>query len=297
MPIRPDCIELSVSNEFERNSYKEQILRYERQVKNKMEWILDCTFVIAVNIFTVPFLYFLVDIYIEYDWHHYSFNDEMFNFWYTRLIFVNATLFFFFGSRTSKFEYKSSNKFQKLIEEIDKEVGALLIKKTEEENKLPSVSIGDFYCGGIVFYVEPNGKHGLICQQNLRIYNITWDELGILNGKFIDMSITYPRRNKFDGEGFTDWYLPTTEEFRILRNNLTALNKKVVGFPLFPKERIDPYEQYVEEIEYEHSWLFWCQETRYGQRKHLNQFNSVLGKYVAVNKSDDYAHVLPIRSF
>jgi hypothetical protein len=293
LPNRPDFIELSDYCEYKREDYKKQVLQYKNEINDKVERILLCAYVIAVNIFTLPFLYYLDDTFDIHDWHSYSFNAEIFSQSWLMMLIVSLVII---GFGSSKFNYQSSNTWQILIDEIDQQIASLTAKKTDEENKLPTVNIGDIFGGGIVFHVEPNGKHGLICQKNLRL-RVTWDELVLLNDKLIDMSKSYLYHGKMDDDGFNDWYLPTTTEFKLLFINLRKLNKKVVSFPLFPKDRIDPYEQTFEEITYELRWWFWCQATSYGHYKHLNQFNSVLGD-VSVNcESDHVANVLPIRAF
>jgi hypothetical protein len=76
-------------------------------------------------------------------------------------------------------------------------------------------SIGESYDGGIIFYVTPNGRHGLIAE--------TQDQ-----GKcsFYDAQdyISTSSKHSKEGQKFTDWRLPTKNEL-----NLLFLKKDLVG--------------------------------------------------------------------
>jgi tetratricopeptide (TPR) repeat protein len=131
------------------------------------------------------------------------------------------------------------------------------VKKQVDEDKL---QIGSIYAGGIVFYIDPTGKHGLVCAskdfgraiwgighvgadggfadgggiRNTReIYeNASWitesKPFGWLTGKSIKKPITTAARLCIESNhnGYKDWYLPTVSEFVLIYKNL-YISKKI----------------------------------------------------------------------
>jgi hypothetical protein len=79
-------------------------------------------------------------------------------------------------------------------------------------------TVGEKFGGGIVFYVTPNGQHGLIVEENeFKIdknngYTKIYGMLGDINLK------------TEEAKNYTDWRLPTFQELKLLYNN-----KKEVG--------------------------------------------------------------------
>lgn len=105
---------------------------------------------------------------------------------------------------------------------------------------LPS-KIGETYQGGIVFYIDGTGKHGLIAATADQSSSATW-----WNGSFIETKATsttdgkantdkivaalgstgdYAARlcRQYKGGGYTDWYLPSSEELGKLFNQRTVV--------------------------------------------------------------------------
>lgn len=77
-------------------------------------------------------------------------------------------------------------------------------------------NIGEAYGGGIVFYISPNGLHGLIAE--------TQDLLNVSNWYNAQNNISDPANHSTAGKQYTDWRLPTLFEL-----NLLYVQKLVVG--------------------------------------------------------------------
>lgn len=67
--------------------------------------------------------------------------------------------------------------------------------------------IGDTYGGGIVFYVDETGKHGLTCASEDQCSGLGWDAANV-----ICQALTL--------NGYSDWYIPTLSELTLMKNNL-----------------------------------------------------------------------------
>lgn len=63
--------------------------------------------------------------------------------------------------------------------------------------------IGEHYGGGIVFWIDETSEHGLVVSKEDISRRAEWDEA-------VRLCIDY------NGEGYTDWYLPSKEEFSLL---------------------------------------------------------------------------------
>lgn len=78
------------------------------------------------------------------------------------------------------------------------------------EKKVSKRSIGESYKGGIIFYIDKTGEHGLIySEESLRKMN--WQS-----------AIKFCKN--YENAGYYDWYLPNTNEFEYLRNNIKVFN-------------------------------------------------------------------------
>ncbi len=107
-----------------------------------------------------------------------------------------------------------------------------------------SFTIGQTYGGGIIFYLDGTGQHGLIVSPEDLSTNITWTNnsylttnasgLAIGTGQANTNSIIAAQgngsyaatlcRDFYNGGGFTDWYLPSLYEL-----NQLLLKKSIVG--------------------------------------------------------------------
>ena len=101
-------------------------------------------------------------------------------------------------------------------------------------------SIGDIYQGGIIFYIDGSGEHGLICAPSDQSYwNAEWGcELNDITGAdgtavgtgyantvniiagCSALGIAALICNDFELEGYTEWYLPSKDELVLMYNNL-----------------------------------------------------------------------------
>ena len=77
--------------------------------------------------------------------------------------------------------------------------------------------IGDSYGGGIVFYVDNTGQHGLIVAKTDMTGHSTDKEEGVLN--WYDAKVA---ANTFV-DGYSDWFLPNKEQLHQLYLNRTAV--------------------------------------------------------------------------
>jgi hypothetical protein len=71
-------------------------------------------------------------------------------------------------------------------------------------------AIGDAYGGGTVFYVTPDGTHGLIVAGKSQADTCEWYAA--------QDSISNPARHDANGQKYTDWRLPTFTELTLLYN-------------------------------------------------------------------------------
>jgi len=116
-------------------------------------------------------------------------------------------------SRTKKLDLiKSSYRLAALIILISININTLSAQTGATTN---THEIGESYRGGIIFYVTPNGRHGLIAE--------TQDQ-GICSFYDAQDYISTSSKHSKEGQKFTDWRLPTKNEL-----NLLFLKKDLVG--------------------------------------------------------------------
>ena len=112
-----------------------------------------------------------------------------------------------------------------------------------EVNFTIEVQIGSNYGGGIVFYLDPSGKHGLISHKQGLNYASTWGCPGVAIGNtqtgigtgqanttaIVNGCTTGGIAAAFSANlvsnGFSDWYLPSRDEL-----NLMYQHRDVIGF-------------------------------------------------------------------
>ena len=118
----------------------------------------------------------------------------------------------------------------------------LLLSACEKEHAEPlPEKIGDSYQGGIVFFIDVSGKHGLLAAPTDQSRSIVW-----FNGSFLDTGATsltdgpantgliisvhgtgseYAARvcKDFRGGDLTDWYLPAKDELNMLYEQKTVI--------------------------------------------------------------------------
>lgn len=103
----------------------------------------------------------------------------------------------------------------------------------QNDSVAPPVNVGDYYEGGIVFYINGTGQHGLIAAPNDQARKVQWGGNGITGANSASDGdantrkiIEYFDKNSPDTKiavrycdtlmlnGYTDWYLPAIMELR-----------------------------------------------------------------------------------
>ncbi len=90
---------------------------------------------------------------------------------------------------------------------------ALLALLSISCNKEDVVSIGDPYQGGIVFFIDATGEHGKVCSDE--DLTSTGNPLGSYIWEHAVMVC-----DKYEGNGFADWYLPSKDEWTQIDSRL-----------------------------------------------------------------------------
>ena len=92
--------------------------------------------------------------------------------------------------------------------------GVAMFSSCDKENSNDSsgsLKVGQKYQGGIVFYIDDTGKHGLIAAPKDEMGLYTWEEaIDICDKKVLD--------------GYDDWYLPSKGELHELYLNRYAIS-------------------------------------------------------------------------
>jgi hypothetical protein len=121
-------------------------------------------------------------------------------------------------------------------------VAIVMFSCKEDEEPGIKLSLGDFHQGGVIFYLDNTGEHGLICAiadqsfeaewgcPNLGINGADGEEIGTGAQNTIDIldhcdedGIAADLCDKYESGGFSDWFLPSIDEL-----SLIELNKDII---------------------------------------------------------------------
>jgi Zn-dependent metalloprotease len=141
---------------------------------------------------------------------------------------------------------QSAQTFFKERTEIDRVSLIRAIETAFDNVGLSAYAVGDFAQGGIVFYVDKTGQHGLVCAKVDQSAGVRWGAAsepvqakgdGVNAGKantasiissqvaLGDVSSPYAAGicKEYNGGGYTDWYLPSKHEL-----DLMYINKAII---------------------------------------------------------------------
>lgn len=117
-------------------------------------------------------------------------------------------------------------------------------KDEEADPPVVALAIGDFHEGGIIFYLDTTGEHGLVCDIIDRGFDIEWGcptasgfgaeglEIGTGAQNTIDIvnrcntpNIAATLCDELEQNGFDDWFLPSKDELDALYQHLEIVNE------------------------------------------------------------------------
>jgi len=158
--------------------------------------------------------------------------------------------------------------------------------------------IGDFAFGGIVFYVDESGEHGLVCAKNDQSTDVKWGKsnkvrknerlseemfstVTIFNGKSKNTTkgsneyaarICKKLKIKEGGVNYADWYLPSKEELNLMYLSADKINSTAVANSGKYFEKT--YYWSATEYDYTSSWVQYFENGKQAQH-HKNYYNHV----------------------
>jgi len=136
-------------------------------------------------------------------------------------------------------------------------------------------TIGENFGGGIVFYVDKTGEHGLIYEKQERMEK---------RGEWKDAAafIADPNNHSEEGKVFTDWYLPSVTEFEEIFNLIEeTAHKRNIRMLLIVKQDFRCIN-------------YWCSDENNAYGAYY--FNMSIGSSLTKLKTE-YLGILSIRKF
>lgn len=126
--------------------------------------------------------------------------------------------------------------------------------------------VGQNYAGGIVFYVDGTGEHGLVCSPG-NLGNYSWGCLGtsIPTGSALgtgptntaaivascgDANTAAKICDNLVLNGYSDWFLPSSDELNLIYLNLYLKNLNVTGGRYWSSTEAEPGRAYFHYFEY-----------------------------------------------
>jgi len=274
------------------SNYEIKLIDYYKEIEKSILRLLNFAFVFVTLCILEPVLYCILYTLDTNDFFCNSYIDNYYSTFY--ISFLAPLIFLGFKSIT----YTVTNG----KDVFEQKLKAIIEMQSKKDSELPTVQIGDYFGGGIVFAIDENGKHGLICLQSPVSIGSTYDNCVNWDGKdllgnqaieFYELGAPVLFCYKFKQEGFEDWYLPSSEELSIMHNNLRDLDRKVVNFSLKVDEQVGEWS--INDLLFKNSYEFWVQNA---SNNFLQSYQLGTGRKRIYTKRDStFLRILPIRKF